>query len=671
MRGTPARKTPAATAVDILPLSLRADVASINEENRTVELIFSTGAGVERMDWWTGERYIEQLALNPKNVRIERLNAGGPLLDAHSSYSLTDQIGAVEPGSVKLTGKEARATVRFSKREQVEPIWQDVRDGIYRSVSVGYRVHKFEEEKNGNKLPVRTAVDWEPFEISLVPMPADAGARVRSGDKSNTNQCVIVTRGAQTMNEETRPDSIAENDPLQPQPTRTDPPAEPTEVEIATRNETARCQGIIEACRIARMPNALADEMIKSKITLEAAQTRIFQELKKRGGQDQGPPAGPPNINMGEDALVHVTRGIENALLHRMHPFVAETKTTPATGFKLTDEGRQYRGMTILDYARAFLNARNVRTTGMSRMELIKTALEYRSGYHTTSDFANILADLPNKVLRQAYLEAPQTFGPIVRNTTVADFKKMRLLQLGEAPALLEVGEHGEYLDGTMGESKEEVQLKTYGRKFSITRQALVNDDTEAFSRVPMAFGRQARNKESDLVWAEITNNAAMGDGTTLFHANHGNLSGTSNAIAITPIAAGRTAMRRQTGIDAVSLMNLSPRYLIVSATKETIADQFVSTQLLASQSSNVNPFAGKLVVIAEPRLDVNSTTAWYLAASTDQIDIILLVFLEGENGPRVDSRVGFDVDGIEVKISHDVQAKVADWRGLWKDPGA
>jgi hypothetical protein len=298
-------------------------------------------------------------------------------------------------------------------------------------------------------------------------------------------------------------------------------------------------------------------------------------------------------------------------------------------------------------------------------------ALGLRGGMNSTSDFANLLADLPNKLLRQAYLEAPQTFSPITRMMTLSDFKKARLLQLGEAPALLLVGEHGEYTEGTMGESKEEVQLQTYGRKFSITRQALVNDDTDAFSRVPMAFGRQARNKESDLVWAEITNNAAMGDGVVLFHATHANLSGTSNVLSVAAIGAGRTAMRRQTGIDGVSLMNLEPKTLIVSATKETLADQFVSQNLLASQSSNVNPFAGKLTVVAEPRLDVNSTTAWYLAASPDQIDIVVLATLEGENGPRVDSRIGFDVDGVEIKISHDIAAKVVDFRGLWKDPGA
>jgi hypothetical protein len=182
--------------VDLPPLCMRADVGSINDEKRTVELVFSTGAAVERMDYWAGKRYLEKLSLKSGHVRLERLNAGAPLLDAHSAWSISDQIGVVESGSVKLTSSEARATVRFSKREAVDPIWGDVRDGIIRNVSVGYRVHKFEEDAGkDNKLPVRTAVDWEPYEISMVPMPADVGARVRNGEFGSTNQCLIVCDG--------------------------------------------------------------------------------------------------------------------------------------------------------------------------------------------------------------------------------------------------------------------------------------------------------------------------------------------------------------------------------------------------------------------------------------------------------------------------------------------
>jgi phage head maturation protease len=85
--------------------------------------------------------------------------------------------------------------VRFSKRDAVEPIWNDVVDQIIRSVSVGYKVYKVQEEtpRDGG-IPTRTAIDWEPYEVSMVPMPADVGARVRSGDKTHTNPCVIIAR---------------------------------------------------------------------------------------------------------------------------------------------------------------------------------------------------------------------------------------------------------------------------------------------------------------------------------------------------------------------------------------------------------------------------------------------------------------------------------------------
>jgi hypothetical protein len=470
-------------------------------------------------------------------------------------------------------------------------------------------------------------------------------------------------------------ETIVENDPLATrQPPADDDEDELDATEQAAAAERARCQGITLACRAARMTQKFLDKHIDDGTALVDVQTAIFKDMAGRGKQSLGPapgPSGSGDVVVGEDALVHTRAAMENALLHRMNPHRPATKSEPERGFKLSEEGRQYRGLTLLETAKMFLNHRNIRTTGMSKMEIAGIALGLRGGYHSTSDFANLLADLPNKLLRQAYLEAPQTFSSITRMMTLADFKKARLLQLGEAPALLAVGEHGEYLEGTMGDSKEEIQLQTYGRKFSITRQALVNDDTDAFSRIPMAFGRQARNKESDLVWAEITNNANMGDAVTLFHATHANLSASSNAIAVASIGAGRTAMRKQTGLDGVSLMNLDPKTLIVPAAKETIADQFVSQNLLASQSSNINPFAGKLAVVAEPRLDANSGTAWYLAASPDQIDIIVLATLEGESGPRVDSRIGFDVDGVEIKISHDIAAKVVDFRGLWKDPGA
>lgn len=185
--------------IDLPVLSTRAAVSSINTDTREVDVVWSTGAGVERYDWQTGKRYLEVLSMDPAHVRLERLNAGAPLLDSHSSWSIGDVLGAVKRDSARIAKGEGLARLKFSRNSDVAGVWQNVVDEILRSVSIGYRIYKFIEEQGKNALiPTRTAVDWEPFEVSMVPMPADVGARLRSGDKSHTNPCVILTPGPST-----------------------------------------------------------------------------------------------------------------------------------------------------------------------------------------------------------------------------------------------------------------------------------------------------------------------------------------------------------------------------------------------------------------------------------------------------------------------------------------
>lgn len=187
---------PSVSTIEVTPLDLRADVGVVNEDSRTVELTFTTGADVVRFDWETGRKFFERLSLDDKHIRMQRLNSGAPLLDSHSAYTLASQIGVVERASVD--GKKGLATVRFPKAEDDEAadrIYRKVRDKIIRNVSVGYRVHKFEEVGQKNGIPVRLATDWEPYEISMVPMGADSGARVRSSKDIHTNPCLVVTSG--------------------------------------------------------------------------------------------------------------------------------------------------------------------------------------------------------------------------------------------------------------------------------------------------------------------------------------------------------------------------------------------------------------------------------------------------------------------------------------------
>ena len=168
-----------------LPLQTRADVRlqseTIDAEARTVEVVWSTGATVRRMDLWTGKRYDEALSLDPRHVDLSRLNSGAPLLNAHGAFDLANVIGVVERAWIARSegAYEGRATVRFSARDDVEPLWQDVRAGIIRNVSVGYVVRAYEVIEQDGQVPVWRAIDWQPVELSAVPVGADGGAGFR------------------------------------------------------------------------------------------------------------------------------------------------------------------------------------------------------------------------------------------------------------------------------------------------------------------------------------------------------------------------------------------------------------------------------------------------------------------------------------------------------------
>ena len=154
-----------------------------DEEARTVEIAFSSEEPYER---YFG---VEVLSHDPHSVRLDRLMGGAAVLVNHDS---SDQVGVVE--SARIDGdKRGRAVIRFSKSQRGQEIFQDVQDGIRQLVSVGYRVHKYEVEEREGQADLVTVTDWEPFELSLVAIPADATVGVgRSADQSETVEKPIV-----------------------------------------------------------------------------------------------------------------------------------------------------------------------------------------------------------------------------------------------------------------------------------------------------------------------------------------------------------------------------------------------------------------------------------------------------------------------------------------------
>lgn len=670
-----------------MPMMTRlAPVTSVNAESRTVELVWTTGAGVQRYDWYNDRYYIEELSLDPKHVRMGRLQSGrAPLLNTHYRYDLSAVMGVIR--SASLGDSEGTATSEFSKRDDVEPYYQDVVDGIIGNVSVGYTVYEYDRippSRDGQPWIYR-AIDWEPTEISLVPIGADADCGVRSDDPNNPNKgpsvrmspCKFNTRsieasqppaaaGNSTRKEITMGDQTTSAAPTTATPQVIDAALAAARAE-GMRLEAERQAGIREAVQLGGLDAGFADQLIANRDMSPAdAGMAVLREKAKRDAAT--PTRSAANIVTVSDETDRRRQAIGDAIVLRANPNPVFRNDAERMG-----AARQYRGMTLMDMARDAIELAGGNTRGMSRREIALAAMnlqrdmQTRMGMASTSDFPEILGNTVNRTLRAMYQLQPRTFTGWARQSTAPDFREVARVQMSESSAFQKINEGGEYKVLSFGESAEKYSLAKYGGIVPITWETLINDDLGAFDRIPLALAAEAAAIEGDIVYGILSANAALSDGVALFHADHKNLLGAA-AISDTSLSLGRAAMRKQTGKKG-RVLNLTPSFLIVGPDKETEANKYTSASFVATKASDINPnYNTSLEVVVDPRIAGN---AWYLSAAPGQVDTVEFSYLEGEEGLFTETHQGFEVDGVMVKARHVFAAKAIDHRGMQKNPGA
>lgn len=642
---------------------------TFNEANNSMDVIFSTGAKVRRHTF-DGPVDVE-LAMEPKNVRLDRFNRGAPVLDNHGTaqslfgpsgiHSLKDIIGVVE--SAEVDGKKGKAKVRFSDREEIKGLVNDIKTGIIRNISIGLIIHKAEriEPKTKKGVPILRAIDWEPMELSFVAIPADAKAQVRS-EENKLYECEIIsTKGEQKM------------DPINNEETKTEAPkvevrteikiekvVDEKEVQIRVDAELARRSDIKLACRMGGFDETKTKEFIDGKSSADEVRKLV---MEKMAIADEKKVTHSASVEVNDEKVVETRNaGIINSLLYR-----ANVLDEKGEKYKLDDNGRRFRNMTCLDIGRELLEAKGVNCRNLTKNEIAKRS------FQTSSDFPELLANVANKTLRAGYEAAQQTFLPFTNLVTANDFKEISRTQFGEGSELEEVLESGEYKKGAVGEAAEKYKVKKYGKIYPFSFEAMINDDLRAFARMPQLAGQRARDLESDLVWGIITANANMADGNALFSTAHSNITASGGAPSIDEVSKGRTLMRQQIGLDAQKIA-VRPIWIYVPTTLETKAEQLV-TSIISNDIAKSNPFGPggrtQLQIGIESRLDDNSALEWYLMAALAQIDMIELARLLGEEGPVIETRNGFEIDGMELKVRHIVGAKAIDHRGLYRNAGA
>ncbi len=656
-------------------LSLRLDSggrpASLDEESRSVEVVAATETPVPTFDWENYQQTQEILLMSGCRIPGSRQIV---LLDTHSRWAAGDIVGSCR--ELRLEGQQLVGRAVFTSQPEGEGAFTKLREGHLTDFSIGYRVHAYTRVEAGKTAvvegrditgPALVATDWEPKELSICPIGADPNAKARGAgmEEENMNERMrkfLESRGlpADATDEqaldfleslETRADPAQAQAPVE-SPVQVAPQQGGQPGDQVRAEETARVMEIIAMGRRFDCQD-LAERLARDPaMTIDAARAAVLGHLEKTRTVE----GLTASVDMGRTEADKFRAAMGDALALRCGLAIEK----PAPG------AQELRSLTLREACREALRMSGQPIPG-NVVEMVGRAL-------TTTDLPTLLGATARLSLMAGWEALEESYRVWVDDSgSVSDFKIHTMARAGEMDDLEEIPEMGEYSYGAQSETKETYQIVTYGKMFGISRQAIINDELGTMADIPRSHGEAAARKLGDIVYAVLHANAKMGDGVALFHSTHGNLMSAA-AVGVESLGAAETAMSLQKDIRGKRRLNIRAEYLIAPVTKRTLITQFFATQLIGGVSNSpnlANPYFGgsRFQLVFEPRLDDASITTWYLAGPKGKT--IRLFFLNGQKEPYLETKLGWNVDGVEYKVRADAGAKAVDWRGLLKNPGA
>lgn len=425
-------------------------------------------------------------------------------------------------------------------------------------------------------------------------------------------------------------------------------------------SERARVAGIRDAFATAKLP----DNFISARDKAEADGSTVAEFGKVvealTSCVDSTPAAADATAYAGEDSRDKFRKGAADAL-------------SALAGIGKHDPQNEYNSMSLSEICRQSLIAGNQRAVG-NRMEIVGMAFT-----HSSSDFPHILHDIAHRSLLASYDEVEETFTDWTSTGNFRDFRSHERVGWNSFNNLELIGEGGEYKRDSFSDYKESAKIDTHGKMFSITRQAIINDDIGAFTQIPAMFGQAAKRTVGANVFNVLVANGKMGDGVAMLHATHGNLNTTAAAISTDSVSKIRRAMAlnkgRRTEEDAqpsgirpnilLCPLALEDRAMVLAASEHHIG----SGALSENDANTPNSVRNSFTVIADPRLDAISSTDWYMVAGNRPP--IEVGYLDGNQTPYLEAKNGWGIDGVEWKVRLDAGVNPVEYMTIYKQVGA
>ena len=629
----------------------------------------------------------EILSHEPSAVNMERAGRGLSLLFNHD---IDEPIGRVS--EIKVENKRLVGQLQFSPNSERGPrIQADVEAGFLGDVSIRYSVDNYETRTDEHGHDTITITRWTPMEASIVTVPADHTVGVgRSKESTEMTIKTTATGGEEddggNVNvvkfQEAHQRGLAEGE---------------RKAGARERTRITEIDELFASCRFKGSAyDALRAECVQNASTLDQARAALFglvnsdptaepvEPATTRKAEDESNrmKARDPFVQSGATADEKMVTGITRSIEFRAGLLSKEDQAK--------ETANEFKGLSLVEMARICATRQGLRVRGLTPYQMLGVVLKnggQRDIGLGTEDFTGILANVSNKSLLRGWETAMTTYRTWCRIGSLSDFKRANRTALSGMELLDSIPENGEYKYGKAADRTEYITAVKYGKLFSISREAIINDDLNAFTQVPQNQGRAADLTINKAVYDSLCLTSGIGptlnqDSTALFHTNHNNYTATAGTPAVTTLETGRNLMARQTDPTNSMPLNIRPKYLLVPSALSSTANILVASEKdplgLASATGGAtapNPFYNQLTVVTEAYLDdlghTNGTVAWYLLADQNVTDTYEVGFLNGQSTPYLESKNGWDVDVVEYKVRIEAGVAALDYRGMYRKKGA
>lgn len=447
------------------------------------------------------------------------------------------------------------------------------------------------------------------------------------------------------------------------------PVAVPGDMERALALERQRVAEIGDLCREFGMEEE-GKGFIKNGTTVESVRAAVIENLRKNGA--------PVSANGRAEVTAEVTK--DEADKFRTAAADALVMRSGMTLEKPSEGARELMGMSLRDLGIECLASEG--ETGLNR----KSAEEIygmlgRQFYNPTAAFPAILDTAINKAYVEGHEKVAVTFNEWVKKGSLKDFKTHDNNYIaGPAGEFLEVPENGELKHDVFGDAKRPTRkLKTYGRQFTLTRQAFINDDIDLVTRIPAKYAASARKTQNKQIYEILVKNPAIYDGTQLFNTAHKNV--LAKGTGITKEAVQAMIMALQTQSDEFGeVCIIRPATIIVPSgyAFDMYTLFFSPTINTEGNTQAVNPlyrYKDSIKVVEDPTINAlcggfGNVMPWWLLGSKDDTDFIEIDYLNGQEIPNIRRMETPGTLGFVWDIYLDWGISVMDYRGAVKNPG-